>query len=506
MHINEFPNEILSAILEQAAKINEHNGVTFTFGLSQAPLPLQKTPLQRYVRGHVPPDMLKWDATASIRAVCGKWHDWALDYSLRDLYIRRWRGSERWAELSLKRGTSSSMEVLSRRRRRLLTPVIENYGTYELIEKPSGMPVRRDPFQALSLTAKLLSKYPQIASNVRRMWLDGFYDFDRNVLIHSTLQNCMMLTSASLPWTALRHLNGQDWARLLGRGRQTTLQSLELLAVDMPKIQAMEPSNQVDLRPLESAMVNFSNLRKLKLFGDTTFMPITDQDLHAIARTATNLEEFHLTCLSTITIDGVLAIIKSSQSTLRVLEHSPRSNDGFWHPHPGSPADNEHLCEILANCPRLEDMSISLPSMCPALFANPNVRWQRDCQVRALHLCGCENAPSGSVATVDTLKSVLQAARDLITVRRNSHIPAELTLELFFADFIFDPHLKAVHGDFQLSEFGSSGIWPTTRTLSRKGPYGSTGLYGKDEEDVFERVDEEEFLDGARRRWVSIDS
>ncbi|EON64302.1 hypothetical protein W97_03533 [Coniosporium apollinis CBS 100218] len=485
MHINEFPTEILSAILEQAAKINEHNGVTFTFGLSQAPLPLQKTPLQRYVRGHVPPDMLKWDATASIRAVCGKWHDWALDYSLRDLYIRRWRGSERWAELSLKR---------------------ENYGTYELIEKPSGMPVRRDPFQALSLTAKLLSKYPQIASNVRRMWLDGFYDFDRNVLIHSTLQNCTMLTSASLPWTALRHLNGQDWARLLGRGRQTTLQSLELLAVDMPKMQAMEPSNQVDLRPLESAMVNFSNLRKLKLFGDTTFMPITDQDLHAIARTATNLEEFHLTCLSTITIDGVLAIIKSSQSTLRVLEHSPRSNDGFWHPHPGSPADNEHLCEILANCPRLEDMSISLPSMCPALFANPNVRWQRDCQVRALHLCGCENAPSGSVATVDTLKSVLQAARDLITVRRNSHIPAELTLELFFADFIFDPHLKAVHGDFQLSEFGSSGIWPTTRTLSRKGPYGSTGLYGKDEEDVFERVDEEEFLDGARRRWVSIDS
>lgn len=107
MHINNFPYEVLSQILEAATKLNERNGATFTFGLSQAPLPLQKAPLQRYVRGPVPPDMLKWDATASIRLVCWTWHEWALNYALKDVYIRRWRGSERWAELSQKRGAHS---------------------------------------------------------------------------------------------------------------------------------------------------------------------------------------------------------------------------------------------------------------------------------------------------------------------------------------------------------------------------------------------------------------
>jgi len=54
MHINDFPYEILSNILEETARLNEEDGVTFTFGLTQAPLPLQKTPLQKYVRGLCP--------------------------------------------------------------------------------------------------------------------------------------------------------------------------------------------------------------------------------------------------------------------------------------------------------------------------------------------------------------------------------------------------------------------------------------------------------------------
>lgn len=94
MHINDLPYEVLTQILGEVAHATVRDGPTFTFGLSQAPLPLQKASLQRYVRGPVPPELLKWDATAALRSVCWKWHEWGLDHSLRDLYIRRWKGGE----------------------------------------------------------------------------------------------------------------------------------------------------------------------------------------------------------------------------------------------------------------------------------------------------------------------------------------------------------------------------------------------------------------------------
>lgn len=105
MNINAFPNEILQNILEQAAELNKKEGVTFTFGLSQPPQSGQRK-LQRYVRGQVPPDLLKWDATCALRLVCKRWHEWGLGYALRDVYIKSWRGSERWCDLSIHRGES----------------------------------------------------------------------------------------------------------------------------------------------------------------------------------------------------------------------------------------------------------------------------------------------------------------------------------------------------------------------------------------------------------------
>ncbi|KAF2187795.1 hypothetical protein K469DRAFT_749000 [Zopfia rhizophila CBS 207.26] len=480
MHINSFPFEVLSKILEETVKANIRDGVTYTFGLSQAPLPLQKASLQRYVRGPVPPEMLRWDATSAIRLVCWQWHEWALEYALKDVYIRRWKGGERWAELSNRR---------------------ENYGLYELIDRPTGTAVYRDPFASLKHTVRTFNQFPHVAAKIKRLWFHGFYTAETDELVFAALKNCSNLMSVSLPWTAIRHMDAKAWRTLLlGNGKP--LESLELLAVDPTGQQASDPKNQADLQPLQS--VNFGQLRRLKIFGDTTFMPIIDRDLYAIARTANQLEEFHLTCISTITIDGVMAVVKASQPTLKVLEHSPRSQDGFWHPHPGSPSDSDHLCELLRNCPKLETLSISLPSMCADLFANEDTtHWAGDLQVRALHLCGHEHGRSTHEAQ-DALQKLLQQARRLIRRRADSVIPKELYIELFFADFIFEPSFKAVHGDFQNAELVSGGVWPETARPSRKGPYGSTGLYGKDEEEPFQCVDEDEFLTGARRNLVSI--
>ena len=93
--VKDLPYEILSVVLEETAELNIRHGARYTYGLSQAPEPLQDVQVQRVVRGHVPPDTLKWNATQSIRQVSRLWHDWTVEYALKILQISRWRGSER---------------------------------------------------------------------------------------------------------------------------------------------------------------------------------------------------------------------------------------------------------------------------------------------------------------------------------------------------------------------------------------------------------------------------
>ncbi|KAI9770303.1 MAG: hypothetical protein M1840_003462 [Geoglossum simile] len=277
--ITDLPFETLSSILEEAAKLNAQETPTFTYGLTHAPEPLRKTSLQRHVRGMVPPDMLRWDTTDSIRQVQRVWHDWALDYSLKELYIRRWRGGERWL------------------------------GSHELSNpqvKVSGVAVYRDSFGLLKNTAKLLVDYPEIASHIRRVWFGGFYVAESSQYIFDILRNCRNLRSATLPWTAMRHGQVDGWAKLLDHGAgNAPLSSLELLGVDLKESQMASPSNRVDNRVTEHHEIDFSQLTRLKVFGNTNFSPICDEDLKQIAKTACNLREIHITGMSSISIEGM---------------------------------------------------------------------------------------------------------------------------------------------------------------------------------------------------------
>ncbi|KAJ9625585.1 hypothetical protein H2203_004344 [Taxawa tesnikishii (nom. ined.)] len=476
MHLNSLPQEILTNILEQAALLESTECVTYTYGLSKAPLPLQEAKLTRYVRGPVSPDTLRWDSTASIRQVCSRWHEWALKYALQDLHLRRWRGAEGWVELSGRR---------------------QMYHLYELVDRLSDMATYRPPFGFLTQTATLFKNHPKITENIRRLWFNGFYVAETDRLIFSTLRSCRNLTSISIPWTLLRRGSAEDWTHLLGIAD----------ANDMPvtslELQAFEPH-----RPSSTARprVNFQHLKRFKIFGNTTFKPINDEDLAIIARTATNLEEFHISCLSTVSIEGVMAIVKASQSTIRVLEHAPRSENGFFHANPGTLQSGEHICEILTGCPRLKDLSISVPSMCIDLFSNDEVRWQGDCQVRALHLCDHSHSHTAKGADakqrkLDNLRRLLNQARNLIAHRQR--VRGQLAIELFFADCIFDPRDCVVHGDFALPQISSGGSWPATKTSSSKGPYGTTGLYGKDEGN-WEIVSEDEYLRAVEKGWIRL--
>lgn len=94
MHILWLPNELIYAILLNVVESNIRDGPVYTFGLTQAPLTLRKSSVQRYVKGFVQPEMLKWDAGSIVRQVCWKWHDWAIDYALKSISITRYKGGE----------------------------------------------------------------------------------------------------------------------------------------------------------------------------------------------------------------------------------------------------------------------------------------------------------------------------------------------------------------------------------------------------------------------------
>ena len=93
--IDDLPYELLSQILQTAADHNARQGPLYTYGLSQAPEPLQDAQLQRVIRGQFSPDALRFNSTRSLRQVARRWHDWAAEYALETLYISRWPGSER---------------------------------------------------------------------------------------------------------------------------------------------------------------------------------------------------------------------------------------------------------------------------------------------------------------------------------------------------------------------------------------------------------------------------
>lgn len=204
--------------------------------------------------------------------------------------------------------------------------------------EPSGIAVYRDPYCSLKKTVSLFQHHPRLASWVRRIWFEGYHGADTKDLIFSILRSCDALQYVTLPWTVLRHGSARDWSYVCGSNRHgNSIESLELLAVDLKESQTNNAANQIDNKPLltprssgsDGAVVDFSNLKRLKIYGNSNFMPIIDLDLVRIARTATNLREIHVTRTTTVTLSrGVIALIEASQASLELVEYSPLSECG----------------------------------------------------------------------------------------------------------------------------------------------------------------------------------
>lgn len=506
---DKLPYEIVDLILSYAVELNRRDAVTYSYGLTEAPQPLQHVKLDIYVSGRRPEDSVRWHAASSIRQVNSGFRKWALKYAADSLYIRAWRGSERWIE-------SDRLETLRK--------------------DASGQVVYRHPYNDVRETARCFAKCPDLAQSARRLWFDGLYTFEANTEIFKILSYCANLRSLSLPWISVRYGTVELWQKLLGGG----LESLELRATNLTKSQLKAPAHPIDNHALADPRVSFKNLKRLKVMGDTSFKPITDADLQVIARTATGLDALHITRISSVSIAGVMSLVKASSSTLRVLEYSPLpAEDSNQQDRKSDSRSTQrlllsnhetqsHYCTTLLSCPRLTDLCISIPSICPSLFNSPDtVHWTGDVQVRAARLCGYEHSALHSSEGVTKMKDILQNARDLIEFRTSyfvtpSHPGSDrcLDIELFVGPYIFTPVNRLVHGNFDLARVSSDFTWPepepsgsNSRLMpTSKGPYGYTGPHGKGIEHDLEGelghawncVDEDVFFEGVKKGWIKF--
>lgn len=294
---------------------------------------------------------------------------------------------------------------------------------------PSKDVYYRDPYCSLRKTVTLFMEHPSLASSVRRIFFDGFYGIETAGMIFQVLKLCDELDSVALPWITLRYGTDKDWAHLLRRRENgTVLSSLELLAVDLKQAQIRDHARQVDNHPLDSDGVNFGNLRRMKLSGSSNLMPINDDDLVAVSRTA-RLQELHITGTTSITTKGLVALGRASEATLRVLEHSPLSDDGFEHPNASSTGDGSHQCNEIIQCPHLRDLAISLPTICTDLFSDASVNWIGDVKIRAAGVCGQHSSLERSKDARQAFFDILSHARGLIEAQQKRQI--DLNIEIY---------------------------------------------------------------------------
>lgn len=137
--------------------------------------------------------------------------------------------------------------------------------------------------------------------------------------------------------------------------------------------------------------------------------------------------------------------MKSSRSTLRIIEFRPHFDDGYDSRAIEPTCHGTHLCEFLATLPLLETISLSIPFVCTQLFTNESVSWAGDCQFRAASLCRHEGN-DGAQTPRARLRALLDNARSLIAARAHSSLPSRLSVQLSLGGYIFEPGFSLVHG------------------------------------------------------------
>lgn len=311
-------------------------------------------------------------------------------------------------------------------------------------------------------------------------------------MIFRVLHQCKNLEDLLIPWTALRHGTVEDWSSLFGSNAAgPCIKTLEIRAMKLPKQSpAMKKENCFDNKALESARVDFTNLASLRLSENSKFMEMmtNDKDLVAIARTANNLRELHMSNSTPLGPKGIGALIRSSQLSLEVLEL-----DGYAQREMEQPEQHNSypLCQLVAQCPRLRRLGLLSVRSCRDVFACDDVAWSGKVQIWLRTNFQVLQADEDTAI----LYQVLEQARHFMGSRTGPD-DKSVEIEIFTGQFIFEPRCALVHGDFQTTRLGREP-W----IVEKKESHRNVQMIGYVRKFPF-CINEDEFKDGLSKLYV----
>ena len=346
----------------------------------------------------------------------------------------------------------------------------------------SAPPLESSPL--LRKTAELLENHLTISSYIRRVHFDGYHGAKESALIFGVLHQCKNLEDLLILSTALRHGTIENWSFLFGSNAAgPCIKTLEIRATNLQK--------RFDNKALESTRVDFTNLACLRLSGSPKFM-INDEGLVAIARTANNLRELHISHTTPLGPKGIGALIRSSQLSLEVLEL-----DGYSQMKTNQSDSYSHLrlCQLIAYCPRLRRLGLLSVRSCRDIFACNDVVWSGKVQI-FLGANSFFQVPQSDGDTAN-LYQFLEQARHFMDSRMGPD-DKSVEIEIVTGQFIFEPRRALVHGDFQTIRLGHEP-WIVEKNESHR----HLQMIGLGYVRTFPfRINEDEFKDGLNKGYV----
>ena len=278
-------------------------------------------------------------------------------------------------------------------------------------------------------------------------------------MIFGIIHQCKKLEDLLISWTALRHGTVADWSSLFGFNTSgPCIKALEIQAKCLANPSAAtKTENHFDNKVLESVSVDFANLTSLRFFGNSEFMSITDEDLIAISRTASNLRELRMSYISGpgLSPKGIGALVQSAQSGLEVLELRGCYQMEAERPEEHKGSSNVRLSRLAAQCPLLRRLWLQSVHTCRNIFACNDIAWSGKVQI-GIGVNYSFEAPQLDEDTA-VLYQVLDQARCFMDSRMG---PGEkcVEIEILTKGFMFDPRCSLVHGDF-LAAYAAREPW-----------------------------------------------
>lgn len=163
-------------------------------------------------------------------------------------------------------------------------------------------------------------------------------------------------------------------------------------------------------------------------------MTITDKDLMAIARTANNLQELHMSNAASLGPKGIGALIRSSRLSLETLELDACSQMEPEQTEQYNDYSRLRIPQLIAQCPHLRSLRLQSVHTCREIFACEDVAWTGKVQIY-LGVNRSFEVPQADEDTT-TLFQVLDQARCFMDSRKGL---GHKIVEIVTSRFVFEP-------------------------------------------------------------------